>query len=214
MRPGISTRTFLTWTLTAALALTGAATIAARQDHSLAVGSAKISIAGSSNVHDWVASTTTMRITNAKLGVGLTDSGFLDAVVKPGGLQVFEIAVPVLSLKSEKEGLDKNMYKALKQPTSPDIVFRALRLQPGTVAGTLRATGMLKIAGVEREVAFDLKTTLAGSALTVKGIVPILMTDYGIEPPKALLGMVKADPKVTVTFEAVLVVPPAASFHN
>ena len=33
------------------------------------------------------------------------------------------------------------------------------------------------------------------------------MTDYGITPPKAMLGMLKTDPKVTVTFETVLSVP-------
>ena len=32
----------------------------------------------------------------------------------------------------------------------------------------------------------------------------MLMTDFGIEPPKAMLGMLKTDPKVTVTFETVL----------
>ena len=42
MRPVISPRTFLTWTLTAALALAGAASVAARQDHSLAVSSAPL----------------------------------------------------------------------------------------------------------------------------------------------------------------------------
>ena len=33
------------------------------------------------------------------------------------------------------------------------------------------------------------------------------MTDYGIAPPKAMLGMLKTDPKVTITFETVLAIP-------
>jgi hypothetical protein len=33
------------------------------------------------------------------------------------------------------------------------------------------------------------------------------MTDYGIKPPTAMLGLLKTDPKITVTFEAVLSVP-------
>jgi hypothetical protein len=65
----------------------------------------------------------------------------------------------------------------------------------------------LKIAGVEREVAFDLKTQRKEGSLVVRGEVPLLMTDYGITPPKAMLGMLKTDPKVTVTFETVLTVP-------
>ena len=43
--------------------------------------------------------------------------------------------------------------------------------------------------------------------LTVTGDVDLLMTDYGIAPPKAMLGMLKTDPKVTITFETVLAIP-------
>ena len=67
---------------------------------------------------------------------------------------------------------------------------------------------MLKIAGVEREVALDLKTDRNGlDAHRAPANVQLLMTDYGITPPKAMLGMLKTDPKVTVTFETVLAVP-------
>lgn len=214
MRNPIRTRTLLAWTLTAAIAIAAAGTALARQDHSVAMGSAKLSIAGSSNIHEWVATTADVRITRSKMAVGVSDPGFLDAIVKPGALEAFEISVPVATLKSGKDGLDKNMYKALKSPAIPAITFRATRLQAATTAGTLRATGMLKISGVEREISFDLKTQLSGAVLTIKAVVPILMTDFGIEPPKAMLGMLKTDPKVSVTFEAVLSVPPAATFHN
>ena len=71
----------------------------------------------------------------------------------------------------------------------------------------MRAVGLLKIAGVEREVTLTLKTQRTGSTLTVSGQVPLLMTDFGITPPKAMLGMLKTDPKVTVTFETVLGIP-------
>lgn len=208
-----STRKVLGWTLTAALAVATAGTVYARQGHSLALASAKVTIAGSSNIHKWNATTTDVRIKNAKLAVNLTDPGFLAAIVKPSALEAFEISMPVLTLKSDKDGLDKNMYKALKSTTSPDITFRATKLVPGTAEGTMRATGMLKIAGVEKEVTFDINAQLNGALLTIKGTVPILMTDYGIEPPKAMLGMLKTDPKVTVTFAAVITVPPA-TFHN
>jgi hypothetical protein len=47
----------------------------------------------------------------------------------------------------------------------------------------------------------------AGAGLNVQGSVELLMTDYGITPPKAMLGMLKTDPKVTITFETVLAIP-------
>ena len=66
---------------------------------------------------------------------------------------------------------------------------------------------MLLIAGVEREVALELTTERKDASLTVHGRVQLLMTDFGIKPPKAMLGMLKTDPKVTVTFETVLAAP-------
>jgi hypothetical protein len=42
--------------------------------------------------------------------------------------------------------------------------------------------------------------------MTVKGEIQLLMTDFGIAPPKAMLGMLKTDPRVTVKFETVLAI--------
>jgi polyisoprenoid-binding protein YceI len=66
---------------------------------------------------------------------------------------------------------------------------------------------MLTIAGVEREVALTITTRRTSAGLTVQGSLDLLMTDYGVVPPKAMLGMLKTDPKVTITFETVLTVP-------
>ena len=123
-----------------------AGTALAFQSHSLALASSKLTIAGSSNIHEWKATTAVVRIKNAKLAINLTEPGFLAAIVKPSALEAFEISVPVITLKSDKDGLDKNMYKALKSDKSPDITFRATKLVAGATEGTIRATGMLAIA--------------------------------------------------------------------
>ena len=51
------------------------------------------------------------------------------------------------------------------------------------------------------------KTKRTDANFTVTGEVQLLMTDFGIAPPKAMLGMLKTDPKVTVTFETVFGIP-------
>ena len=71
----------------------------------------------------------------------------------------------------------------------------------------LRAVGLLTIAGVAREVTLDLKTMRKEETMSVKGDLTLLMTDFGITPPKAMLGMLKTDPKVTITFETIVAVP-------
>jgi hypothetical protein len=171
------------------------------------LSSGRVSVAGTSNIHDYTASTTSVRIVRLELAEGVSGPNFWDEIVKPGAIEAFEVAIAARSLSSPREGLDKNMYKALKVTEFPDITFRLIRFEGGTGPGALRATGMLKVAGVEREVAFDLQTTRRDLNFTVNGTLTLLMTDYGIAPPKAMLGMLKTDPKVTITFEAVLTIP-------
>jgi hypothetical protein len=172
----------------------------------LAIDSARITISGTSNVHPYTASTTAVRVTRAEIMNAVAGPEFWSHALKPGAGQVVEITVLAATLTSPKDGLDKNMHKALKVQEHPDITFRLLRFEAGAV-GTVKAIGTLRIAGVEREIALDLKTQRKDSTLTVTGEIPILMTDYGIVPPKAMLGMLKTDPKVTVGIEAVLMVP-------
>jgi YceI-like domain len=198
-------RTFAVGLSMAAITIAVTAQEASRP--SLAVASARLSIAGTSNIHEYTASTTTLRVTRVKLASGLAGRGFWEAILKPGAVEAFEITIPAATLSSPKEGLDKNMHKALNVTAHPDITFRLSRFESGTVPGSVRATGILKIAGVERTITLDLETQQNESTLTVKGEAQLLMTDFGITPPKAMLGMLKTDPKVTVTFEAVLAIP-------
>jgi polyisoprenoid-binding protein YceI len=192
------------------IALAAFAPLAAQDHTPLRLSAARVSIAGTSNIHPFTASTTDVRLT--RLALAATDGDRLQAAAKAGGVEAFEIAIAAASLTSPKEGLDKNMHKALKVAEYKDITFKLLRLE-AAAANTLKATGLLKIAGVEKEVAFDLKTAVNASAITVIGEVTLLMTDYGITPPKAMLGMLKTDPKITVTFETVVAVPPATTVH-
>ena len=188
--------------------LAGSPSVVARQNApaALGVGSARVTIAGTSNIHPYTASTTVVRVARAQLAATVAGPEFWDNLVKPGAIEAFEIAIPAATLASTKEGLDKNMHKALKTQEHPDITFRLARVETAA-AGGVKLVGTLRIAGVEREVALNATTRRNDSGLTVKGELQLLMTDYGITPPKAMLGMLKTDPKVTVTFETVLAIP-------
>jgi len=195
----------------AAVLVTGislAARPATLADTALTIDTGKVTIAGTSNIHEYTASTTNVRVTQARLGAVL-GGHFCDNALKPGAVDMFEISIAAATLTSPKgEALDKNMRKALKTDQFPEITFRLTKLDPtGKPAGAARAVGMLKIAGVEREVAMDITTKPDGEKLVVQGRLELLMTDYGVKPPVAMMGMLKTDPKVTVTFETVLAVP-------
>jgi polyisoprenoid-binding protein YceI len=177
----------------------------------ITVGSGRLTIAGTSSVHDWTATTSAVRITRAQLSAQAAGTALWDEAVKPGALEAFEIAIAANTLKSGKDGLDKNMYKALNTAQHPDITFRLTKMEAGASAGALKAAGLLTISGVERPVTLELTTQAKDATLVVKGALPLVMTDYGIKPPKAMLGVIKTNPKVTVTFEIVLAPADAAA---
>lgn len=203
-------RHFATTTSAAALAmgLTLVVTASAQDPTPLAVKSAKITIDGTSNVHDWTASTATVRVTRAKLATGVGGPAFWDAVVKPGAVEAFEVTIPAAKLTSPRSGLDKNMHKALKVEQHPDIVFRlkGLTAKAGT-PGAFTAAGTLRVAGVDKDVSLDITLGRSAQGLVVKGTTKLLMTDFGIEPPSALFGTVRSAPEVTISFQTVLSSP-------
>jgi hypothetical protein len=196
-------------TATAALLLAGTAALTqvalAQSKAPLAIDTARVTIAGTSNIHEYTAATTNVRVARVALAPSVAGAALWDEIVKPGAIEALDVVVAAGTLSSPKEGLDKNMHKALKVEQFPDITFRLVRLDPS--AAGLMAAGKLRIAGVERDVVLTLTTERRGNTLVVKGRLPLLMTDYGIKPPTALLGMLKTDPKVTITFETVLAVP-------
>src|SRR5438105_1305010 len=164
-----------------ALALTTylAGTALVRAQAPLAIDSARITISGTSNIHPYTASTSTIRVTRVQFTCALEGPDLWANALKPGAVEAFEIAIPAATLTSPREGLDKNMHEALKVKDHPDIVFRLLRFEPGSgTTDTLRGIGVLQIAGVEREVSLDVTTQQEGSTLKVQGRLRLLMTDF------------------------------------
>jgi len=173
----------------------------------LVMTKAKVTIEGTSNVHDWTATSTTVRVARAQIATNAKGDGFWDAIVKPGVIESFEVVIPVATLTSPRSGLDKNMYKALKSDQHKEITFRLKALTPKAAAGAFTAAGVLRVAGVERDVTLDITLGRSGQHLIVRGSTDLLMTDFGIDPPRALLGTVRSSPHVTITFETVVSSP-------
>jgi polyisoprenoid-binding protein YceI len=166
---------------------------------SLVLASARVTIDGTSNIHAYSASSTAVRVAAVEVDVE-AGTNVLDRAVEPNAVRAFDVVIPTTSLTSPKDGIDKNMHKALKASEHPDIRFRLRSLD--VAANT--ATGELTIAGVERDVTLNVQVKRQEGALAVTGTTTLMMTDYGVTPPKAMLGMLKTNPKVTITFELTL----------
>lgn len=102
--------------------------------------------------------------------------------------------------------MDKKTFESLKGAAYPDILFLVNvpvtigQVKPG--AGTHMVTGILSLAGICRPVTMQVKAfTLAEGKMQFEGFQTISMTDYGVKPPTALFGTIKADPEITIYFK-------------
>jgi hypothetical protein len=186
-----------------AVATTLVAGLVYAQDPPVIVSSAKVTISGTSTVLDWSAATSQARTRNVKVTRDLPGGDyFWVGVVQPGAVESFEVVVPVADLKSDRDNFSADMHAALKADVHPNIVFTLKQMEKKS--GGAKAIGTLEVAGVQREVRLELVTSLRNGKLLVMGTLDLLMTDFGIEPPTAMMGVLKTDPKVTIRFETLL----------
>jgi polyisoprenoid-binding protein YceI len=190
------TRRYLT-----SLALTALCTFAGSaraQSIRLAVApESKLWIEGGSNLHGWSCKASSI---DAMIDV---DEAFLKSN-SPTLLKKVQVKVPVRNLKCGHGGMDNNLYKALKADDAPDIsyILGTFDVVPGASdAFTVKSVGTLKIAGTEKTVNMDVTASKQpDGSLRAEGELPLLMTDFGVKPPTAMLGTLRTDNKVTVKF--------------
>ena len=156
-----------------------------------------VTIDGTSNLRDW------------KENVGQV-TGDMMAILNPDGsvdLISIRIKMAVLSIKSDMgRVMDNKTYAALKATRYPDILFTlSTPLKLSQVSGARQPVpvqGDLLLAGVCRPVVMQVKTlTVEQGKLLFEGSENVRMTDYGVKPPSALFGTMKAAPDITIHFK-------------
>ncbi|HEY2377229.1 MAG TPA: YceI family protein [Gemmatimonadaceae bacterium] len=196
-------RSLTSLALTAAL-LTIAGSAQA-QSVRLAVGpDSKLWVEGGSNLHGWSCKASSL---DAAIEV---DEAFLRSTsVTPTLLKKVTVKVPVRNLKCGHGGMDNNLYKALKADGSAEIsyILATFDVVQGATSDsfTVKTVGALTVAGTEKTV--DMEVTAArlpDGGVKAEGELPLLMTDFGVKPPTALLGTLRTDNKITVKFSLLI----------
>lgn len=158
----------------------------------------KMIIHGTSTLHDWKCPTNKMK---AKGDITLAGSE-LQAV------NSIWVEADALSIKSDKEDMDDKIYEALKTEEFKNITFNMTKVKSMTKKGAewvLETSGKLTIAGKTNEVDMTVKATVDASGnVTFKGEKKLLMTAFGMTPPKAMLGMIKAGDEIKLDFTLTL----------
>jgi len=202
------TRELISLALTALLTVGGSA---GGQSTRLTVGpESKLWVEGGSNLHDW-----SCKASSVDAAIEVDDAFFKTKTVSATSLKRVQVKVPVRNLKCGNGKMDNNLYKALKADDASEISYSLATFDvvPGatTDSFTVKAVGALTIAGTEKTLTMDVTAArLPDGSIRAEGALPLLMTDFGVKPPTALLGTLRTDNKITVKF-SLLVGPQALS---
>lgn len=120
-------------------------------------------------------------------------------------VRTVQLTFPVAQLDCENRTMNGHMMKALNSETHQQIVFAltGYELTKATaVNGTL--TGTLALNGQTRPISFLVTLANADGALRVTGRYDLKMTDWGVVPPRLMMGTLRVGETIVVHFDLLL----------
>jgi len=157
---------------------------------------------GTSNVHDWDSEVTELTGQGAFAQSLLNGSNSRENLVKD-----VKVSIPVKSIESGKNKMNDIMYDALKAEEHPKIEYELISSEVIQKSGnefTLQTNGYLTVAGVTKQIALQVKgKQLDDQTIEFTGSKNLKMTDFNVDPPKALFGAIKSGDEVDVKFTTV-----------
>ncbi len=156
----------------------------------------KLVVSGTSTVHDWEMEAENF---NCEANLSLNENSIT-------AISNIDFSCPVENIKSDNKIMDNKTYKALNSSKYPEISFKLNN--KGTVesnSNIMSVGGTLTINNTKKEVTvpFTSEKTKQGQIL-VKGEIPLKMSDFGIDPPTAMLGTLKTGDEIKVSYEILL----------
>lgn len=140
-----------------------------------------------------------------------TDQGQVVQRVVAGEKAVRAVVVTVpsksLDCDNNNKKMNEHMLKAIKAEENPSVEFRlrSYDLAHDSTGAVAVLKGTLKLGGVEKQVTINATTkSAADGVLQVAGAYELRMTDYGLKPPKLMMGAFKVNDPVKVNFDLLL----------
>lgn len=121
-----------------------------------------------------------------------------------------KVEIRVDGFECGRKRMNQDLRDALKSDDYPDITFlfdsaELLRMpKHPDDPFEVEVKGSLTVAGVTRDIHFEARAYyLEADKVRAIGNTTIKMSNFGVEPPTALMGLVKAEDELTVKFNLI-----------
>jgi len=170
------------------------ASVDAQQVVKLLPDQSEITIKGTSKLHDWEEN-----VENFKVNLNLA---FQENEIK--GIDQVHVTLMSNSIVSENSIMTNKTHDALNVKKYPQIEFRLVSVdnlssKDGKFTGTL--VGDVTLAGVTKRISLTFSGVHSGNKISIKGSKELIMNDFKIDPPTAMLGTLKTGKEVTISFQ-------------
>lgn len=160
----------------------------------------QFTIEGDSNVRSWAGD-----ITDADASLVLSDVENLSAeALTPESFKSLDITIQVEGIETDSGRLTSNLQNYLKKDEHPQITFRLTEVTNISVnndVANIEASGIINAAGVDSEVSMNVEATVSNGAIRFVGSQDLLMTSFNIDPPRAMMGTIRADDEMQILFD-------------
>ncbi|MBP3191808.1 YceI family protein [Natronogracilivirga saccharolytica] len=162
-------------------------------------------IYGSANVTDWDAEVKTI---NGEITIN-NPEGKDWSEAEASWFESVTVSIPVGDIDADSRRMNRNMHEYLKEDDYPEITYNLVEAEelasldnPGY---KLTVKGNISAAGASHEIVHDVEIAeQENGRLVISGSQDLKMSDFGIEPPTAMLGSVRARDEMTIEFELIL----------
>lgn len=164
------------------------------QEYVVSKTGSNVEVTGTSSLHNW------------KMDMTAFNSGF--NLVKEGNaiknIDNVSFRCKAKDLKSESNLMDRKAYDALKSDDFPEISFQGTSVSDLVINNqkfTGKVKGNLSVAGKTKEVVIPFSGTINNNnAVNITASTSMLMSEYGMTPPTAMMGTLKTGDKISVNF--------------
>lgn len=168
-----------------------------KQIYESVISNSTMIVTGTSSLHDWEMTVEDFNC-DVTFVVGNPSIKLLD----------LSFSAQAKSIKSHNSIMDNKTYKAVNANKYPTIQFKSSDIEfelPLDNSLGFTVPGELTLAGKTKKINLPFKAKInSDNMVEVTGSKTLKMTDFGIDPPVAILGTLKTGNNVTVHFSLIM----------